>query len=528
MKTNYCKFNIVALATLVVMIFTLAPMNAMADDGNANDSNGDKYVMMNVPYSDFYGEQVDSVTSATKKKTMNERLVAGSYHTPDGSEIRGVTCPIKLGKDVDLSKYKKVNSEAELFAGEDYTYMEMGDKPSFYLEVRHEEDNLKFNIAADVQKATKKVNPDVGEVITDDHHVDYAIKLKNSETFLLENTKVYGVTIKGYASNYSKKNMHLTQLRNIFVKNQLGGSKEDLASFVGGTIESIIYYTSDGIYEISNIRLQVPMLVDNKDGGALKVENVAYGTGSSKVSVNLPEHYIAEYFLDGVKVQIDNGRIVTKNLAIGTHKLTAKDTFKKFSNIDAFFTVTTEKMPAKYDGAKAIVKNNDATDDEFKTYINNITKIQVKVGNKIKAYGITGRHGVPIIDKKTGELDFESEKVARLKADFPDLSNAEITIMSAGYNNLSFNFKKGQVGNDSKVDSGTTHGTNNDSQNKDTKNTGDKQNIGKEQVNKINGQNAKNGNAVRTGDETSLMSLVGLIAFAATTYVIYRRKLHIQ
>ena len=68
MKTNYCKFNIVALATLVVMIFTLAPMNAMADDGNANDSNGDKYVMMNVPYSDFYGEQVDSVTSATKKE----------------------------------------------------------------------------------------------------------------------------------------------------------------------------------------------------------------------------------------------------------------------------------------------------------------------------------------------------------------------------------------------------------------------------------------------------------------------------
>lgn len=162
MKTNYCKFNIVALATLVVMIFTLAPMNAMADDGNANDSNGDKYVKMNVPYSDFYGEKVDSVTSATKKKTMNERLVAGSYHTPDGGEILGVTCPVKLGKDVDLSKYKKVNSEAELFAGEDYTYMEMGDKPSFYLEVSNEHGNLKFNIAADVQKATKKVNPDVG------------------------------------------------------------------------------------------------------------------------------------------------------------------------------------------------------------------------------------------------------------------------------------------------------------------------------------------------------------------------------
>lgn len=528
MKTNYCKLNIVALATLVVMIFTLAPMNVMADDGAANDNNGDKYVMMNVPYSDFYGEQVDSVTSATKKKTMNERLVAGSYHTPDGGEIRGVTCPVKLGKDVDLSKYKKVNSEADLFAGEDYTYMEIGDKPSFYLEVSNEQGNLKFDIATAVQKATKKVSPDVGEVITDDHHVDYAIKLKNSETFLLENTKVYGVTLKGYGSNYSKIIMHLTQLRNIFVKNQLGGSKEDLAAFVGGTIESIIYYTSDGIYEISNIRLQVPMLVNNKDGEALKVEDIAHGTGSSKVTVNLPEHYMAEYFLDGVEIQIDNGRIVTKNLTVGTHKLTAKDRFKKFSNIDAFFTVTTEKMPAKYDGAKAIKKNNDATDDEFKMYINNITKIQVKVGNKIKTYGVTGRHGVPIIDKNNGELDFESEKVARLKADFPDLSNAEITIMSAGYKNLSFNLKKSQAGNDSKVGSGTTHGTNNDSQNTDAKNTGDKQNIDKAELTKINGQNAKNGNAVRTGDDTTLMSLVGLIAFAATAYVVYRRNLHLK
>lgn len=494
MELNFCKSKLLSLIAMVIMVLSLAPFNVFANDINANDvnpndNNGEKFVMMNVPYSDFYGEQVDAVTSATKKKTQNERLVAGSYHTQDGSKILGVTCPVKITDGIDLSKYKKVNSEAELFSAEDYSYADINYVPSFYLEATNNAGALKFNIPKSVEDAKKKVNPDVGEVITDDHHVDYAIKLKNAETFLLDSTKVFGVKIKGYGSGYSKKTKNLTQLNNIFAKNQIGGSKEDFGDFIGGIIENIIYYTSDGIYEINNIRLNVPKIVDNKNGEAIKVDDAPYGTGSTKVKVNLPQHYIATYYLDGNEIEIDNGRIVTKNLSIGTHKLTAKDRFKEFSNIDAIFTITTDKMPAKYDGSKAIIKNDNATDEEFNAYLNNITRVQIKVGNKVKSYKINGRHGVPIIDKKTGKLDFESDKVARIKADFPDLSKAEVTIMSAGYPELSFELKE------------KTEDINGGNQNDDKKinDNSDK--------NKVD-TNKNKSSKPQTGDESSFISLI--------------------
>lgn len=112
MELNFCKSKLLSLIAMVIMVLSLAPFNVFANDTNANDvnpidNNGEKFVMMNVPYSDFYGEQVDAVTSATKKKTQNERLVAGSYHTQDGSKILGVTCPVKISDGIDLSKYKK-------------------------------------------------------------------------------------------------------------------------------------------------------------------------------------------------------------------------------------------------------------------------------------------------------------------------------------------------------------------------------------------------------------------------------------
>lgn len=99
-------------------------------------------------------------------------------------------------------------------------------------------------------------------------------------------------------------------------------------------------------------------------------------------------------------------------------------------------------MPAKYDGKKSIVKEENFTDEDFAGYLNNVTKMQIKVGDKTQTYKVSGKHSIPIIDKKTGNLDFESDKVAKVKTDFPDLSNAEITVLSDGYKDLKFNLKK--------------------------------------------------------------------------------------
>ena len=51
--------------------------------------------------------EVDGVTSATKNKTRTGTLAGGSYHVnSDGTDISGITFPVKVGEGVDLSGYK--------------------------------------------------------------------------------------------------------------------------------------------------------------------------------------------------------------------------------------------------------------------------------------------------------------------------------------------------------------------------------------------------------------------------------------
>ena len=65
-----------------------------------------QYVLMNIPYDEFYKADlnnnpvaVDATTSATKQKTRNT-LAAGSYHADsEGDHINGVTFPVKVTDD---------------------------------------------------------------------------------------------------------------------------------------------------------------------------------------------------------------------------------------------------------------------------------------------------------------------------------------------------------------------------------------------------------------------------------------------
>ena len=79
-----------------------------------------RYVLMNIPYADFYAAElqndvaVDGVTSATLNKTRTPRLVGGSYHVnADGSDITGITFPVKVGKGVSLKEFTRVTDEKQ-------------------------------------------------------------------------------------------------------------------------------------------------------------------------------------------------------------------------------------------------------------------------------------------------------------------------------------------------------------------------------------------------------------------------------
>ena len=82
------------------------------------DVQKEVYVLMNIPYADFYKADgvagADAVSSATKQKTRAS-LAAGSYHVnSDGSDITGVTFPVKISDASVLEKYTQVTDESEV------------------------------------------------------------------------------------------------------------------------------------------------------------------------------------------------------------------------------------------------------------------------------------------------------------------------------------------------------------------------------------------------------------------------------
>ncbi len=78
-----------------------AKLTKAIEDLKKNAVAKEVYVLMNIPYDKFYAaegdDDVDAVTSATKQKTRNSGLTAGSYHVnSDGTDITGVVYPVKV------------------------------------------------------------------------------------------------------------------------------------------------------------------------------------------------------------------------------------------------------------------------------------------------------------------------------------------------------------------------------------------------------------------------------------------------
>ena len=85
--------KLISLALMVCLCLSLG-VAANAEEGGA-------YVLMNIPYRDFYAAEgvaiteLDAVTSATMAKTRVPEQVGGSYHVnADGSDVSGVIFPV--------------------------------------------------------------------------------------------------------------------------------------------------------------------------------------------------------------------------------------------------------------------------------------------------------------------------------------------------------------------------------------------------------------------------------------------------
>ena len=439
------------------------------------DAQKEVYVLMNIPYADFYKADgvtgADTVSSATKQKTRAS-LASGSYHVnSDGSDITGVTFPVKISDGPVLEKYTQVTDESEvtittnikgkentvtykgqdaLFESASYSYYTLSDTPSYYKEATVNADgSLSFSEVKGTESTT--LTNATTEFSTSSRYGDYQLDI-TSEDLKNVNT-VYGVVV----STKEGSSYGLRHVENIWKKTKLAWStgfvteshgntldSKDYAAMMGQTINKVTYYTDQGIYEIP-----MDQQVAKKFDGEVSVADVSVKSEKTAITVSgLPNDFEEEYKIDGIdedaySVEIkSDGKTTTrtinfkKALAKGRYTVTLSDKNGNYAPISTIFNVYTETMPVKYnedDKNPAVVKNDNVEEEEFQTYLKNITSVTVNG----KEYAASGKKEVKLIKKEDGKLDLEQDVFKDAKAG----DAFAVTIAEDGYQPYTFTYK---------------------------------------------------------------------------------------
>ena len=261
-----------------------------ADEAGDGQTEGEAYVLMNIPYDDFYKAElknndvkVDTFTSATKQKTRSS-LAKGSYHVnSDGSDITGVTFPVKVSDISVLKDKKQIKDNASvsittaikgketiteykgkdaLFESDSYSYYVLSEEPSYYKELTVGEDGSFTFSAIEGESAAPETKQVQAEFKTKSNYGDYQLKFDKTEFNSIINTDtdtVYGAVI----NTTDGTTYGLCHLENIWKGYELAWStgyttesngchlnSEHFESMIGKTIDSVTYYASNGIYTL--------------------------------------------------------------------------------------------------------------------------------------------------------------------------------------------------------------------------------------------------------------------------------------
>lgn len=261
-----------------------------ADEAGDGQTEGEAYVLMNIPYDDFYKAElknndvkVDTFTSATKQKTRSS-LAKGSYHVnSDGSDITGVTFPVKVSDISVLKDKKQIKDNASvsittaikgkettteykgkdaLFESDSYSYYVLSEEPSYYKELTVGEDGSFTFSAIEGKSAAPETKQVQAEFKTKSNYGDYQLKFDKTEFNSIINTNtdtVYGAVI----NTTDGTTYGLCHLENIWKGYELAWStgytteshgchlnSEHFESMMGKTIDSVTYYASNGIYTL--------------------------------------------------------------------------------------------------------------------------------------------------------------------------------------------------------------------------------------------------------------------------------------
>ena len=407
-----------------------------ADETNKEQ---DIYVLMNIPYADFYKAElnkndvkVDATTSATKTKTKST-LANGSYHADNtGEHISGITYPVKIKAGTDLSKLTKITDASKvsitvnmkgkettteykgkdaLFESADYSYYELGTTaPAYYKELTvNENGSYSFGKTTATEKTVKGAA--IEKFKTSSKYGDYQLNLNFDKVAdsdqISGNTKVLAAVI----TTIDGTQYGLRHVENIWKGTEFAWgtgfttqshgcpiSGEHYASMMGKTIDAVTYYTENGVVKYDIDDTYVPYKFDTS---AFKVENADVTSGSAKVTVpTLPEAYDAEYAVEGLtNVSVENGTLKYNATGVkpGQYTLNVTDKSSKYVPFSTSFTLTTDNVVAVYNNnvkAPALVAAKDVQADDFANFVKNIQKVSVNG----KEYAASGKGAVKLIN----------------------------------------------------------------------------------------------------------------------------------
>lgn len=435
-----------------------------ADETNKGQ---DVYVLMNIPYADFYKAElnkkntvkVDATTSATKTKTRST-LANGSYHADNtGEHISGITYPVKIKAGTDLSNLKQITDASKvsitvnmkgkeitteykgkdaLFESADYSYYVLSTAPAYYKELTvNEYGTYSFGKTTATKKTVEGAA--IEKFKTSSKYGDYQLNLNFDKVAdsdqISGNTKVLAAVI----TTIDGTQYGLRHVENIWKGTEFAWgtgfttqshgcpiSGEHYASMMGKTIDAVTYYTENGVVKYDIDDTYVPYKFDTS---AFKVENADVTSGSAKVTVpTLPEAYDAEYAVEGLtNVSVENGTLKYNATGVkpGQYTLNVTDKSSKYVPFSTSFTLTTDNVVAAYNNdvkAPALVAAKDVQADDFANFVKNIQKVSVNG----KEYAASGKGSVKLINED-GTLVTTADA---LKAE----GTYNIVVTATGYN----------------------------------------------------------------------------------------------
>lgn len=458
-----------------------------------------QYVLMNIPYDEFYKADlnnnsvaVDATTSATKQKTRNT-LAAGSYHADaEGEHINGVTFPVKVSDDfydnnkdytqitddskVDITTNMKgkvstttYEGKKALFESADYSYYVLSEIPSYYKTATVGTDKkLSFSAVngAKTQIASDKVTT---KFKTKTKYGDYQLNLDGIKDAMgfEDDDVVYGVIVRtddntDYAMRHVENIWKTEKLAwSVGIVTDSHGctlSSKHYESMVGKTIKNVTYYTSKGIF-IFTLPVDYKVLEHAKDA-AVEAENAAVSAGQTNLDVAIPDDFNAEYAVTDAKGNEVKGFKVTEgNLASAVSTYAASYTQTKKLVItypkdaeNTEYTLTVSDKSDKYAPitttfelyaeAVSVAYNNDATAPKL-VRADGATEEQFKdfIG-KIKSVNVNGKD-YPATGKGAVKLIKEDGTIDTTQAPFAEGSSFEIKVSATGYKDmLSFTYEK--------------------------------------------------------------------------------------